>query len=174
MKKLAILMVLALELAVGGCGNSAPTNVVNTTTSGNWEAQLVGGNGETSGLNFITAFSVRDSGPLDITGFSFFNQGSCFSTAVNAEKETGSAVLTTSSTGAVTGSMSYAVTSTTAGSVLTLTSTSVNGTSNGTVGTTGTLSNGVVAGNWALTGASGCTGAGTFIMCQGNATCTVP
>jgi hypothetical protein len=62
------------------------------------------------------------------------------------------------------------------GNVLTLTG-NLTGTSNGTTGTTGTLSNGVVEGTWALTGGQGdpsCTGGGSFLMCQGAATCTVP
>src|ERR1017187_820192 len=92
MKKLAILMLLALELAVSGCGSStSSTNVTNTSTSGNWEVQLTGGTAEASKLNFVTAFSVTDSGPLDITGFSFINAGACFANGLNASTETGSA-----------------------------------------------------------------------------------
>jgi len=177
MKKLAILMVLALELAVCGCGTTTPTNQINTQTSGNWEVQLIGGTSEASKLNFVTAFSVTNSGPLDITGFSFFNNGACFANGVNTSTETGSATLVTGSTNQVTGTLTFTVTSTTPpGNTLTLNG-NLTGTSNGTIGTTGTLTNGIVVGKWQLTGGAGdpsCSAQGTFLMCQGTATCTAP
>ena len=177
MKKLALLTLLALELAVCGCGNSTPSTTTSTTTSGNWEAQLTGGTGEASQLNFVTAFSVTNSGPLGNISVGFINAGKCFATGLNAETETGSATLTTNSTNQVTGTLTLTIQSITpAGNTLALTG-NLTGTSNGTTGTTGTLSNGVVAGIWQLTGGQGdpsCTGTGNFIMCQGAATCTVP
>jgi hypothetical protein len=125
----------------------------------------------------VTALSVTNSGPLDITGFGFINAGACFANGTNGSTQTGSATLVTSSTNAVTGTMTYTVQSVTpAGNTLTLNG-NVTGTSNGTTGTTGTLSGGVVAGTWSLTGGQGdstCTGQGDFIMCQGAATCVVP
>ncbi len=179
MKKLAFLTLLALAFAVSSCGNSTPTNVTNTSTSGNWEALLTGGTGEASKLDFVTAFSVTNSGPLDITGFGFINSGACFATGLNAENETGAATLTTSSTNQVTGTVTLTVNSVNpAGNTLTMTG-NLTGSSNGTTTTTGTLSNGVVAGTWTLTGGASCTGGaasvtGNFLMCQGKATCTVP
>ena len=180
MKKLAILALLALELAVGGCGrNNTPQNSSTTTVNGNWEALLSGGTGAASQLNFVTTFTVTDTvgannQPLDITGFSFFNAGACFANSVGASTWTGNATLNTSGTNQVTGTMNFTVTSVIpAGNSLALTG-NVTGTSNGTTTTTGTLSNGVVSGTWTLTGGSGCAGTGTFIMCQGNSTCTVP
>ncbi len=183
MKKLAILMLLALEIAVSGCGTSPPDNTVNTSTSGVWEAQLVGGKGEASKLNFVTEFSVEDVGPLDVTSFSFINGGACFANGNNTSTQAGSAAFTTNTgTGQVTGSLTFTVTSLVpAGNVLTLTTPDggLTGTSNGTTTTTGTLSNGVAVGNWTLAGSSDCTGGpasvgGTFTMCQGTNTCTVP
>jgi hypothetical protein len=188
MKKFAILSLLALELAVCGCGHTTPTNNITTTTSGNWEARLTGGTGQASLLNFVTAFTVTDTTgvsnqPLQVTGFSFINAGACFSNGVGASTEAGTANLNASATGQVTGSLLYTVTSMVpAGNMLKLTTDPLNnqppggvsGTSNGTTTTTGTLSNGIVWGNWELTGSQGCTGKGTFVMCQGNNTCTVP
>jgi len=183
MKKLAILFVLALELAVGGCGNTTPTAVTTTTSSNsNWEAQLTGGTGQASLLNFVVAFSVNNTGPLDITSFAFFNAGACFTTGVNSVTYNGTTSLTTSSIDTVTGPFVMTITSTTNGSVLKLgvpNPATLTGTSNGTTTTTGTLSNGVVVGTWQLTPGSGaidCTPAtGSFVMCQGAATCsTVP
>lgn len=183
MKKLAILALLALELAVCGCGNSTPQNSTTTTAGGSWEALLSGGTGAASELNFVATFNVTDTTgannqPLTITGFSFFNAGACFANGVGASTETGNATLNTSGTNQVTGTLSFTVTSVTpAGNGLSLTG-NLTGTSNGTTTTTGTLSNGVVSGTWSLTGGQGdasCAGQqGTFIMCQGANTCTVP
>jgi hypothetical protein len=183
MKKFAILIVLALELAICGCANNAPNTIVSTTTNGNWEAQLTGGTDQASLLNFTTVFSVTaNSGatePLNISSLYFFNQGACFGTNFHNETVTGSVTLDVSSTNQVTGSMTLRISSTTSNNVLTLTAPDggLTGTTNGTPGTVGTLSNGVVSGTWTLTGGSGdpsCTGTGSFIMCQGKNTCTVP
>jgi hypothetical protein len=175
MKKLALVALLALELA--GCGTSgAPSTTTDTEATGNWEAQLTGGTDQASLLNFVTTFNVTNSGPLDVTGFGFFNAGSCFATGTDAETVSGAATLTTSSANAVTGSLNLTITSSTNGSVLTLDPGTLTGTSNGTIGTTGTLSNGVVVGTWKLSPGSGVTGCnsgtGNYILCQDKATCT--
>jgi hypothetical protein len=180
MKKLALVALLALELTVCGCGTSgAPSNTTNTQATGNWEAQLTGGTEQASLLNFVTTFTVTNSGPLSVTGFGFFNAGSCFATGTNAETVTGNASFTTSSTNTVTGTLTLTVTSATNGSVLTLGTpapATLTGTSNGTTTTTGTLSNGIVVGQWSLSPGSNITGcnpaSGNFIMCQGKAACT--
>lgn len=199
MKKLALLA-LMLELAVCGCGTGPNSGVATTTASGNWEAQFLGGT-STSGppfpasqLNFVTAFrvtSVIEGTPesLAITGFGLFNASQCFATGTGAENVTGSATLNTAQSGQVNGSFNYNITSvatptTVAGNVLTLTTKGggVYGTSNGTSTTTGTLSNGIFWGQWTLTSSdtnclpasTGGTVTGTYIMCQGTATCTPP
>lgn len=182
MKKLAFLMLLALAFAVSSCGTSPDTNpTTSTSATGFWEAQLIGGTGDASKLGFVTGFNVINVGPLNITSFSFFNAGACFANGVKGSTEAGTASFTTNTgTGQVTGSLTYTVTSAIpAGNILTLTTPDggLTGTSNGTTTTTGTLSNGVAVGTWTLTGGQGdpsCEGHGTFIMCQGKATCTVP
>jgi len=194
MKKLALLA-LVLELAVCGCGTGPNSGVVTTTTSGNWEAQFLGtAPFPASQLNFVTAFnvtSVIEGTPetLSITGFGLFNASQCFATGTGAETVTGSATLNTAQSGQVNGSFNYSITSvatptTVAGNVLTLTTTNggVYGTSNGTSTTTGTLSNGIFWGQWTLKSSdTNCLPAstqgqvsGTYIMCQGTATCTPP
>jgi hypothetical protein len=179
LKILAILVLLALELAVCGCGTSSPSTEQNTTTSGNWEVQFTGspsaGPVPASQLNFVTAFSLTDSGPLDVTGFGFFNAGSCFTNGTDASTEAGTATLNATSSSQVTGTLTFTVTSATTGSVLSLTKGNLTGTTNGTVGVTGTLSNGIVTGDWTLSNPSDatCNGGGTFLMCQGTSTCTV-
>lgn len=183
MRRLAILVMLALEFALCGCANNTPSTVTNTSTSGNWEAQLINPTGgQASLLNFVVAFNVTNSGPLDVTGFAFFNQGACFTNGQNAQTVSGTASFTTDSSGHVTGTLSLKITSSTNGSVLTLTSNpdGLTGTSNGTTTSTGTLSNGIVVGTWTLTpgsNVSGCNAVSssqnaTFVMCQNAATCS--
>lgn len=177
MKKLAILIVLALEIAVSGCGASKNASTeVNTTTSGNWEAQLVGGTQQAALLDFVVTFSVTNSGPLDITGFNFFNQGACFGNDIHSTTQSGTANFTTAGTGSVTGTLNLTIKSTSSANSITLTG-NLTGTSNATSGNLGTLTNGVVNGTWQLTGAAGdpsCSATGTFLMCQGSNTCTAP
>ena len=177
MTKLALVVLLALELAVWGCGTSPSTSTItNTEATGNWEAQLTGGTEQASLLNFVTAFTVTNSGPLNVTGFGFFNSGACFLNGTNAETITGNANFTTSSNNSVTGTLNLTITSAANASVLTLNPGTLTGTSNGTTTTTGTLSNGVVVGTWTLapgSGVTGCnTGKGTYILCQDKVTCT--
>lgn len=183
MKKLAILLLVAVEFAVCGCSYNAPRSAPITSTAGNWEAQLINpGGGQASLLNFVIGMSVITNGGLDITGFSFFNQNSCFQTGLTAQTEAGNAAFTTNnSTGQVVGTLNLTVTSTTDGSVLELTSdpNGLTGTSSATLNTPGTLSNGVAVGVWKLTPGTGASStcaqqSGRFIMCQGTATCTPP
>lgn len=179
MKKLAILLAVALEVAACGCAtnNTNQTSTITTTANGGfWEAQLTGGTGQASLLNFNVAFSVNTTGPLDVTGFSFFNQGECFSTTANSETISGNTTLSTANNGTVTGPFKMTVKSNSNSNTLTLTGL-LTGTSNGTTSTTGTLSNGSVIGTWTLNSAdSACnsdsSGAphGNFVMCQGGPT----
>lgn len=183
MKKLAFVLVLALELAVAGCGtNPTQSPTPGTITNGSWEAQLTGGTEQASLLNFVTTFSLNNnetitSGPLTITSFGFINAGKCFTNGLNFSTESGKASLVTNVADQVTGTLDFQVVSTNPpGNTLTLTG-NVTGTSNGTPTTVGTLSNGVVVGTWTLTGGKGdpsCAGGGNFLMCQGTNTCTPP
>jgi hypothetical protein len=182
MKKFAILLVMALEVALGACAYNAPRQQAITSTAGNWETQLINGTGQASLLNFVVGMSVITNGGLDITGFSFFNQNACFTTGLTAESEAGNVSFTTNNTtGQVVGSLNLTVTSNTTGSVLELNSdpNGLTGVSNATLNTPGTLSNGVAVGNWKLTpgsgAGSGCTAqSGRFLMCQGATTCSPP
>jgi hypothetical protein len=180
MKKFAILGLLALELAVGGCANPV-NNEIHTITNATWEANLSGGLGQASLMNFTTTFQVEDAGPLDITAFSFFNGGACFGTNITDHTEAGAATLTVNSVNQVQGTLTYSITSRLNSNVLTLTSPSgdLTGTSNGSPGVLGTLSNGVAIGTWTLASSdTNCIpnspASGTFLMCQGATTCTPP
>jgi hypothetical protein len=188
MKKLAILCLMALELALGGCAIPPPTTQVNTTASGNWEAQLSGGTGEGALMNFTTTFQFANLGAVDITYLNFLTSNACFQGG-----QTATATITcpnnacTLPNGQFSGVFTYKIVSgIPAGNALTLKGT-ITGTSSGTAGTIGTLTNGAVTGTpgppnskthdygWKLTGSSDCGGkngmTGTFTMCQGSATC---
>jgi hypothetical protein len=176
MKKFAIVALLSLGLWLSSCASNTVVPAVTTGAGGNWEAQLLGGVGEASLLDFTTDFSVgAGDTTLDIHfPPSFFNQNSqsCFQTIAAYN---GSVVLTTSASNQVTGSMTYTITSD-SGNALTLTAgpgsdpptIGVTGISTGT-SDNGVLSNGAVFGVWTLTegdGGTGCAGSGTFTMCQ--------
>lgn len=186
MKKVAMLL-LAMEFAVCGCASNIQHTITTTTVSGGqWEAQLLGGKGDASKLAFVASFTVTPNPdltnePLVVTGFGFINSSKCFATDVNGinqEDEGGFAnIQTNTGTDQVTGTLNFVVTSISPpGNTLTLNG-NLTGTSNGTTTVNGTLSNGVVQGKWTLAGGAGdasCTGSGTFLMCQGAATCTAP
>src|SRR5690242_12948348 len=141
MKKLAILALLALEVVVCGCGNSSnSTTTTPPSAGGKWQAVLVGGAGQASATDFVTAFTVGSGGgSLTITAFSFLNTNACF---VSGETQSGSATLTTDSSNAVTGTLTYTVTSgSPAGNVLTLNGDTLTGTSSN-----GSLTGGKVTG----------------------------
>jgi hypothetical protein len=188
MKKLALLLVLAVELAVCGCGNPPISTVVTTNTSGNWEAQLFSNNAPVSDLNFVTSFNITNTfnttvsnEAIEVTGFGFFNSGPCFDSGQNSNGYAGTATLNTNNAGQVTGSFTFTITSATTGNVLALTTSpngALTGVSNGTTSTTGTLSKGVVVGTWTLKSSNpscaNSNSSNTFLMCQGAATCTPP
>jgi hypothetical protein len=183
MKTAAIVALLAVALVVSNCGTGTPTKTIENTTGGNWEAKLIGGTGPASQLNFVIQFTVTNingtTEPLNPTGFSFINSqsqsGSCFPTGFGYN---GTLTITVPTTNQVQGTMTINVNAINGGTaVLALDGTNVYGTANGSPGTIGTLTNGVVTGTWTLTGpcvGSGSQQTGTFIMCQGAATCTAP
>jgi hypothetical protein len=176
MKKLALLALVALEICVCGCGNTPPTSTINTQSNNSyWEAQIHGGEGDNSQLDFVTSFSANEGGStLGVNSFNFINQNSCFPLPNAAS---GNIVLITNSSDQVTGTLTFSVTG--GSSTLTLNGT-VTGTSNGSTTSTGNLTDGVVQGTWSLTtNEAGCTSvpstnAPPFLMCQGAATCTAP
>jgi hypothetical protein len=185
MKKLSIIVLLALATLLANCGSRTVSQQNLTGTGGNWEAEFTGGTGYAALLAFTTQFNTGyGGGPFNIYYFSFINTNPCF-TAVAGE--TGSAHLSTNGADQVTGSLTYTVTgsyvpsggTSTATSTLTLTaqppdSGELEGTASGSSGDTA-LENGVAWGDWSLTNSSNdsaCTGSGTFLMCQETATCS--
>src|SRR5271168_1794223 len=74
MKQVAILVLFAIML--NGCGTTS--NPVQTAAGGTWEAQMLGGEGSSSGFSFTTQFTVGGAGALSISYFQFINESACF------------------------------------------------------------------------------------------------
>jgi len=138
MKKLAVAWLVAMVLTLVGCGSNGSKGNIN----GTWTAVL----SDTS-FSFGTSFVVNNDGTLSVSQFSFSTNGPCF---VSGETESGSFAFTGDFNGSVTGQFDYKVVSgSSSGNMLTL---------------TGTANGNTIAGNWSLTGGSGCQSAGTFTM----------
>jgi hypothetical protein len=167
MKQVAILLLLAMTLMVGGCG-STPTSV-QTGAGGIWLAELSGGTGEASGFSFITQFTLNGNATLNITSFQFLtvNGGSSDCFPINGGTVSGSIPLTLQSNDTVTGTITYTVTD--GGNTLTLTG-NVVGTateSGGGTNATYTLTSATITGNWSLKGSGNCSATGgSFSMTQ--------
>ena len=143
MKQFAIAILLAVGLALVGCGSN-DTNPANV--NGTWNATLLS-NGNQTSFAFGTSLSVNGDGSLTISKFTFNSDSPCF---VSGETESGSFTLSGNFNGQVHGSFGMTVQSgSPAGNTLSLTCTATGNT---------------ISGNWTLTGGTGCTGSGTFTM----------
>jgi hypothetical protein len=146
MKKLARAMLLAVGLALVGCGSNNPKS---GNINGTWTAVLTDTSGGATAFNFTTTLAVNNDGSLSVTNFSFSSSGQCF---VSGETESGSFALSGNFNGNVTGQFQFKATSgSPSGNILTL---------------TGTANGNTITGMWTLTGGTpaGCTGSGNFIM----------
>jgi hypothetical protein len=159
MKVVAVLLLLALSLATGCGGRTTIPASAQTAASGGWNAQLLGGAGEGSGLSFTTQFTVNGDGSLSVTFFQFLTEGLCFT--ATGEAPTGTMDLTLNNANQqVIGTFTFTVQS--SGNTLTMNG-QVTGTESGT-----TLSSGTITGNWTLTsGTPACNGtSGNFTMTE--------
>jgi hypothetical protein len=111
-----------------------------------WSATL--SNSTATTFTFTTDLTVNASGSLGTTNFNLtLNNTPC---TFPATTESGSFTISGNFNGQVSGSFQYVITSTGAETnVLTL---------------NGTVSNGLIAGTWSVSGATNCTGNGTFTM----------
>lgn len=144
MKKLATAILLTMSMMLAGCGsNSHATGNIN----GNWAATLTS-SGSTM-FAFTTLLTVNAGGSLGTTNFVLtVNNSSC---SFPSTTESGMFTLTGNFNGMVNGSFNYVVMST--------------GSEVNTLTLNGTVTNGQIAGNWTVSGAtSGCSGTGTFTM----------
>ena len=159
MKEVAILLLLTVMLS--GCGTKNP---VQAGVGGIWQAVLVGGEGQASGLSFNTQFTVSGS-TLSFSTLQFLNNdpGACFPLSPALSGDSGTADLQYNSADQLTNS-TVTITVTSGSNTLTQTSQTVTGTINTN---TNVLSDGVVTGTWVLAGGTGCTGTGgSFTMTQ--------
>lgn len=141
MKHMAMMMVVMLGMAFGGCGGGN-SNSANTVT-GNWTATLTG----TEDFAFTTSLMQNNGTVVTGTNLVFTTQTPCFT---SGGTQTGSFVLSGNFNGNITGAFQLTITSgTPAGNTLAL---------------TGTVNNGTVSGTWNLTGTGGCLGSGNFTM----------
>jgi predicted small lipoprotein YifL len=197
MKKLAFLSLLALmaiAAALSSCGSNQILALPTSNISGNWEAQLTGGPGSVSGLNFLINFNlfVTNGSPtqnVNVNSFSWINSNSCFPPAPHVP--TAQVNLTNNlNTGQITGSIVFTITNPKNNNVLTLSAdpnaTPPTGeliaTTTSNNGVNGVVTNGGVNGSWWLTAGSGSAndpcnaGSATsplpFIMCQNATKCT--
>jgi hypothetical protein len=165
MKAVAVLLLVALALLLGGCGSDQTQ--AQQDAGGVWQANL---SGTDSGLSFIAQFTVNANGSLTITNFQFLNNESCFPYASGSNGATPAGALTNltynSADQIISGNLSFTIGEN--GNILTLTSTSVNGTLSGS-----SLTGGVIQGNWTLQAgsSSGCSNSsGIFTMTQSTTT----
>ncbi len=143
MTKSAIALLLSLVFTLAGCGggNSNMGNI-----NGTWTATLTDAQG--TAFAFTTNFTQGSGNNLNIVSFQFTTAGACFSD--QQTRETGSFVLSGDFNGNITGQFGFTI-STMVVPVSTLT-------------LMGTANNGTISGTWTLTGATGCTGNGSFTM----------
>ena len=140
MKKLSVAWIVAVVLALVGCGSNGSRGNIN----GTWTAVLTD-----TDFSFGTSLVVNSDGTLSVSQFSFSTSGPCF---LSGETESGSFALTGDFDGKVTGQFDFKVMS---GSP-----------SGNTLMLTGTVNGNAITGTWSLTGGNptGCQGSGTFTM----------
>ena len=141
--KLAAVALVGFALTLLGCGNSSSKG---GNINGNWTASLTDTHG-TQVLAFNTSIIESSSSTLSISNFSFSSNSACF---VSGETESGTFALAGNFSGNVAGKFGMNVASgSPGGNHLTL---------------SGTVNGNTISGTWSLTGSSGCTGNGTFMM----------
>src|SRR6202789_3087472 len=149
MKKLVIVGLLALGCFVAGCGT---TSTATTAAGAIRPASFQGPPANETLFNFVTTFSVDDSGALNVTNFNFLTAGPCFPVTGLGESVGGTFDVTSAeSDPTATANVTFTVKGN--GNLLTLTGTATGVTN--TVAQTTTWNN--VTGSWTLTGSSGCT-----------------
>jgi len=141
--KLAVASLLVLGMSLIGCGTSSKNG---SSVNGNWTATLMGTD-NTQAFAFNTSIVESGNESLSISNFGFSTNSPCF---VTGETESGSFSLTGDFNGNVAGKFGMNVKSgSPGGNSLVL---------------SGAVSGNTITGTWSLSGSSGCTGNGTFVM----------
>ena len=143
MKNFAVVLLLAMGMALVGCGSSSNNS---GNVNGNWTAALQDANGIPV-FAFTTSLTATGSGSTVTVSNLNFTTNSC---SFNAATETASFVLSGNFNGSVTGSFQLAVAS--------------GGPSNDTLTLNGTVNGNKITGSWTVTGTTNCAASGTFTM----------
>jgi hypothetical protein len=143
MKKITAIALLSVSLILSSCGsNSRLAGNIN----GLWAATLSSSGAAT--FNFMTNLTVNADGSLGSSSFNItLNNLPC---TFPATTESGSFTISGNFNGQVSGTFQYVITST--------------GSAVNTLTLNGTVSGGVITGTWTVSGATNCTGNGTFTM----------
>jgi len=146
MKTTTLCLTAALILFAVGCGNNNNSpNAIN----GSWTAAL-SNTGGSQAFSFTTNLSSTSGTGVTVTNLSFTTQSPCFS---GGQTASGAFTLSGTLNGVTSGGYQMTIQSSNpTGNTLTL---------------TGTLNNNTINGAWTLTGSSGCTGTGSFVMNKG-------
>jgi hypothetical protein len=146
MRRLGIVLLVALGLFLAGCGGDHSTPG-SGNINGNWAATL-SDTGSSPVFTFTTAFRQGGGTDVSVSNFTFTTSSPCF---VSGGTETASFILGGNFGGSVTGSFELNIQSATpSGNALTL---------------NGTVKSNTISGTWSLSGVtSGCTGNGNFMI----------
>jgi hypothetical protein len=145
MKQIATMLVMALLLMTGSCGNGGMNS---NNVNGSWTATLTGNKGSPS-FAFSTTLSQSSNNSVSVTNLNFTTATPCFTQG--GTMASGGFTLSGNFNGVTSGTLALVVQSSSATkNILTL---------------NGTVNNNTVTGTWMLTGStSGCTGTGNFTM----------
>jgi len=147
-KPTAVIAVLALVVAMAGCGSN---NGSNTNVNGNWSATLLNSSDGSSAFSFTTTLNEASQGNVTVTNFKFTSTGSCF--VDGQTTQSGNFTLSGDFSGNVKGTFG-----------MTVSSLPSSGTQSQLVLQGGVGPNNTVTGTWTLSGSSACTGNGTFVF----------
>jgi hypothetical protein len=149
MNKLRVIGILALALAMAGCGSNSSTGSANNI-NGAWMASLTNTDGTTA-FGFAANFTQASGSSVTVTNFTITSPSPCFPTTTT---ETGTFGLMGSSNGNVTGTFGMTV------------STMFPAATNNVLTLTGAVNGKTITGTWTLTGLTGCSGNGSFTIIQ--------
>ena len=144
LKKTGLPILLALAFLLAGCGSGSSSGNIN----GGWTATLTDPNGQ-SEFAFTTSFTQGSGSNLNIVNFKFTTAGSCFTG--DTTTQTGSFSFSGDFNGNVTGTLGMTIST-------------QNLPTNNVLTLQGAVNGNTITGTWTLTGATGCTGNGTFTM----------
>ena len=143
-QKLGLVILLTLGFILVGCGNGSDSGNIN----GGWTASLTDPNGQ-SQFAFSTNFTQGSGSNLNVVNFKFTTAGTCFTG--DTTTQTGSFSLSGNFNGKVTGTLGMTIST-------------ENLPTNNMLSLQGAVNGNTISGTWTLTGATGCSGNGTFSM----------